>query len=327
MSVSIANEVQDGCAGQVIVVGAGNWGRNLIRNFYELKALAGVVELDAQLREDVSQQYPTVKVYEDYQEALSLDVAAVVIATPAPSHYPLARAALEAGKHVFVEKPMTLRQEQACELTEYAHQVGRCLMVGHLLLYQPAIRWMVDYLAKGEAGEVWHVSTERLKLGRVRREENVWWSFAPHDVSVVLALLGQPSLRSVQSSGHAMLQEGVEDDVRVQLQFEGGQTAHLHCSWYWPELRRQTVVLAQKQMLVYDEVAQKVTVYEKGVDGQLNNRDEGSFAVEFAGSEPLRLECEHFLESIAQGTRPNSDGWNGVAVVSVLEQAMEVLNG
>jgi predicted dehydrogenase len=327
MSVSIVNQTQNACVGQVVVVGAGNWGRNLVRNFYELKALAGVVELDAQLREEVNQKYPTVKVYGDYQEALSLDVAAMVIATPAPTHYHLARAALEAGKHVFVEKPMTLKQEQARELTEYADQVGRCLMVGHLLLYQPAIRWMVDYLAKGEAGEVWHVSTERLKLGRVRREENVWWSFAPHDISVVLALLGQPSLRRVQASGQAMLQEGIEDDVRVQLQFDEGKTAHLHCSWYWPELRRQTVVLAQKQMVVYDEVAQKVTVYDKGVDGQLNNRDEGSFVVKFTGSEPLRLECEHFLESIAQGTRPNSDGWNGLAVVSVLEQAMEVLNG
>ncbi|GCE96474.1 oxidoreductase domain protein [Arthrospira platensis NIES-46] len=312
---------------QVIVVGAGNWGRNLVRNFHELNALAGVVELDANLREQVAANYPDVSLYEDYQQALSTDVSALVLATPAPSHYKLAMMALEAGKDVFVEKPMTLRTDEARSLAEYADRESRILMVGHLLLYQPAISWMRDYLATGKAGNVLHVATQRLKLGKVRREENVWWSFAPHDVSVILELLGKPPLQRVAASGHAILQPGIEDNVHVDLVFAGGQTAHVHCSWYWPLLARNTVVIGDKQMLVYDEVLQKITIYDKGIDGDLHNRDNGSEVVEVADSQPLRIECQHFLDCVKSRQRPLSDGWNGVAVVEILEKATEMLNG
>jgi predicted dehydrogenase len=312
---------------QVIVVGAGNWGRNLVRNFYELGALAGVVEMDASLREKVVATYPDVSVYQDYQQALATDISAFVFATPAPSHYKLAMMALEAGKDVFVEKPMTLRTDEARSLAEFADRESRILMVGHLLLYQPAIGWMRDYLATGQAGNVLHVATQRVKLGKVRREENVWWSFAPHDVSVILELLGKPQLKGVVASGHAMLQPGIEDNIYVDLVFAGGQTAHVHCSWYWPTMARNTVVIGDKQMLVYDEVLQKITIYDKGVDEDFNNRDGGSEVVEVADSQPLRIECQHFLDCVKTRQRPLSDGWNGVAVVEILEKATELLNG
>lgn len=312
---------------QVIVVGAGNWGQNLVRNFHELNALAGVVELDANLREKVAAKYPGVSLYEDYQQALSTDVSALVLATPAPSHYKLAMMALEAGKDVFVEKPMTLRTDEARSLAEYADRESRILMVGHLLLYQPAITWMRDYLATGKAGNVLHVATQRVKLGKVRREENVWWSFAPHDISVILELLGKPQLQGVTASGHAMLQPGIEDNVHVDLVFAGGKTAHVHCSWYWPLLARNTVIIGDKQMLVYDEVLQKITIYDKGVDENLHNRDGGSEVVEVADSQPLKIECQHFLDCVNTRQRPLSDGWNGVAVVEILEKATEGLNG
>lgn len=312
---------------QVIVVGAGNWGRNLIRNFYELEALAGVAEVNPELRSKVEANYPEVRLYQSFEEALKTDIPAIVIATPAPTHYQMAYAALKAGKHVLVEKPMTLRTDEARQLAEYADEHSLILMVGHLLLYQPAISWMRDYLATGKAGQVLHVAARRAKLGRVRREENVWWSFAPHDVSVVLDLLGNPQLAGVEASGHAMLQSGIEDNVHVHLQFATGQTAHIHCSWYWPLLERNTVVIAEKQMLVYDEVAQQVTIYNKGVDGELNNRDEGSETVPVAADEPLRIECQHFLDCMATGQPPRSDGWNGVAVVEILEKATEALHG
>ncbi|MBE9141753.1 Gfo/Idh/MocA family protein [Planktothrix mougeotii] len=312
---------------QVIVVGAGNWGRNLVRNFYELGTLAGVVEIDASLREEVATYYPDVSLYQDYQQALETDVPALVFATPAPSHYRLAMMALEAGKDVFVEKPMTLRTDEARSLAEFADRESRILMVGHLLLYQPAIAWMREYLAGGQAGNVLHVATQRLKLGKVRREENVWWSFAPHDVSVILELLGKPQLQGVTASGHAMLQSGIEDNVHVDLVFAGGQTAHVHCSWYWPLLARNTVVIGDKQMLVYDEVLQKITIYDKGVDENLNNRDQGSYFVEVADTQPLKIECEHFLDCIKTRQRPHSDGWNGALVVEILEKATELLNG
>ena len=261
---------------QVIVVGAGNWGQNLVRNFSKLGALAGVVEVESEKRTQLKSNYPEIPIYPDYHQALKTNTQALVIATPAPTHYQLAKQALEAGKDVFVEKPMTLKADEARSLAEYADKHSQILMVGHLLLYQPAITWMRDYLVSGKAGEVFHVATVRTKLGRVRREENVWWSFAPHDISVVLHLLGNPEIKQVQAQGQAMLQPGIEDNFHVDLIFQGGKTAHIHCSWYWPLLQRSTVVIGQKQMLVYDEVSQTVTVYNKSIDRNLNNVDEGS---------------------------------------------------
>lgn len=312
---------------QVVVVGAGNWGKNLVRNFHALGALAGVAEANPELKNKIEVDYPGLVTYSDYQRVLETDIPAIVLATPAPSHYKFAIAALEAGKDVFVEKPITLKTKEAKALAEYADKHSRILMVGHLLLYQPAIAWMRNYLASGKAGKVLHVTTQRAKLGRVRREENVWWSFAPHDVSVVLDLLGNPQIEKVQACGQAILQPNIEDNIHVDLSFVDGQTAHLHCSWYWPLLERSTTVIAEEQMLVYDEVAQKVTIYNKGVDENLNNRDEGSEVVDVAASEPLKIECLHFLQSVRTREKAYSDGWNGVAVVDILERAQEAMHG
>ena len=311
---------------QVIVVGGGNWGKNLIRNFYQLQALYGIVEIDSQKQAQLKIDYPDLKIYTDYQEALKTDIAAIVIATPAPSHYQLAQAALAAGKDVFVEKPMTLKTAEAKLLAAYAEKQERILMVGHLLLYQPAITWMREHLNTGQAGNVIHVATTRAKLGRVRKEENVWWSFAPHDISVVLHLLGNPQLEQVQATGQAILQPSIEDNIHVDLTFSDDKTAHISCSWYWPLLERSTVVIAAKQMLVYDEVAQTVTVYDKNIDrATLESIDQGRTQIDIAASEPLKLECEHFLHCLETRTKPISDGWNGVAVVEILEQAQQVL--
>ena len=313
---------------QVIVVGGGNWGKNLIRNFYQLNALSGIVEVDSEKQTQYQTDYPNLNIYGEYQEALKTDISAIVIATPAPTHYQLAKAALEAGKDVFVEKPMTLKAEQAKSLAEYADKHGRILMVGHLLLYQPAITWMREHLDTGKAGKVLHVATTRAKLGRVRKEENVWWSFAPHDISVVLHLLSNPEVKKINAQGQAILQPGIEDNVHVDLTFQHDKTAHIHCSWYHPLLQRSTVVIAEKQMLVYDEVAQTVTVFDKSIDRTtLKSIDGGSSKIDIAASEPLKLECEHFLNCLETRTKPISDGWNGVAVVEILEQAQEKLNG
>lgn len=312
---------------KVVVVGAGNWGKNLVKNFYELEALVGVADMSPELRQKARENCPGIELYADFRDALKTDASAFVFATPAPTHYRFAMEAMEAGKDVFIEKPMTLQTEEACKLAEYAEQNDRILMVGHLLLYQPAIAWIRDYLASGKAGEVHHVATQRVKLGRVRKEENVWWSFAPHDVSIVLALLGNPKLDGVKASGHAILQSGIEDQVHVDLNFVGGQTAHLHCSWYYPLLQRGTIVIAEKEMIVYDEAAQTVTVYDKGVDEDLQNREGESFIADVVASQPLKLECQHFLECLETRKRPISDGWNGVAVVEILEKAEEALRG
>ena len=311
---------------QVIVVGGGNWGKNLIRNFNQLNSLFGIVEVDAEKQTQYKTEYPHVNIYSDYQEALKTDITAIVIATPAPTHYQLVKAALEAGKDVFVEKPMTLKAEEAKSLAEYADEQKLILMVGHLLLYQPAITWMREHLKTGKAGKVFHVATTRAKLGRVRKEENVWWSFAPHDVSVVLHLLDNPQLEKINAKGQAIIQPGIEDNIHVDLTFQDNQTAHIHCSWYHPLLERNTIVIAEKQMLVYDEVEQTVTVYDKKIDRTtLKNIDEGSTTIDIAAAEPLKLECEHFLHCLKTRTKPISDGWNGVAVVEILEQAQNAL--
>ncbi|MDV3350373.1 Gfo/Idh/MocA family oxidoreductase [Leptothoe sp. LEGE 181152] len=312
---------------QVIVVGSGHWGKNLIRNFYELGSLAGVVEVSPPLQQRVQTKYPDVPLFTNFQEALATNVSAIVLATPAPTHYSLALAALKAGKDVFVEKPMTLRAEDARKLATYADDHDQILMVGHLLLYQPAIDWIRNYLKSGKAGQVNHVATHRLNLGKVRTMENVWWSFAPHDVSIILDLLDNPPIQTVQASGVSRLQTNIADEVHVDLTFESGQTAHLHCSWQWPLKQRGLVAIADKQMVVYDEIQQVVTIHNKQINSQLEAIDDGITIVDIADEQPLKLECQHFLDCLKTRQQPHSDGWNGVAVVNILEKVQEVLNG
>lgn len=304
---------------KVIVAGAGNWGKNLIKNFHDLNALAGVAEMHPGLRQEIQKNY-AVPVYKDIPEALP-HASALVIATPASSHYDYAKLALETGKDVFIEKPMTLNSVEALELAQLAEAKEKILMVGHLLLYQPAITWIRDYLQKGQAGQVWHIATRRAKLGKVRSEENVWWSFAPHDVSVVLELLGRPQLKHVKAQGKAAVQPLIEDNVDVLLKFTSGQTAHIHSSWYWPTNERCTTILAEKKMIVYDEINQSVTVFDKGIYPDLSNREGPSFQAEVSKEQPLRLECEHFLNCLSTREKPRSDAWNGLAVVEILEKA------
>jgi predicted dehydrogenase len=311
-----------------IVLGAGNWGKNLVSNFYELGALAGVVEPNDALRGVVAQKYPAVPLYQDLAAALKEEsTKMVVIATPAHTHYELAMLAMVAGKDVFVEKPMTLTVKESIALAEYADNNNLILMVGHLLLYQPAIAWMRDYLASGKLGEVKRVVAQRAKLGKVRSVENVWWSFAPHDVSVVLELLGRPKLEQVTAVSCAIIQPQVADEVRVEMVFAGGKTAHIHASWLWPINQRGTVVIGTKGMLVYDEVAQTVAIHHKTVDGELNHHDDGVEIIEVATAQPLRLECQHFLNCVASREQPRSNGWNGVAVVEILEKAQQAMGG
>lgn len=310
----------------IIVVGAGNWGKNLVSNFHDLGALAGVVEPNEILRSVVADKYPAVALYDNLAAALKLDsIKAVVIATPAHTHYDLAMAAMVAGKDVFVEKPMTLKVSESVALAEYADNNNLILMVGHLLLYQPAVTWMRDYLASGQLGEVKRVVAQRAKLGKVRSIENVWWSFSPHDVSVVLELLGRPSLTAVTATSCAILQPQVADEVRVELSFAGGKTAHIHASWLWPINQRGTIIIGSEGMLVYDEVAQTVAMHRKTVDQDLNHHDNGVEIIEVAADQPLKLECQHFLDCLAARQKPLSDGWNGVAVVEILERAQQAM--
>jgi len=308
----------------VIVIGAGHWGKNLVRTFYELGALAGVAEASPALRTELSGKYPDIRLYDDHREALQADVQALVIATPAPTHYPIALEALQAGKDVFIEKPMTLSSAEAEHLVQLADERSRILMVGHLLLYQPAVEELKRLIDAGAIGELKSIHQERLKLGRVRSVENVLWSFGVHDLAVILRLAGRAP-EEIQVVGHRIIQNGIEDDVYLHLRFANDLTAHLHTSWLWPELRRRLTVIGTAGMIVFDEERQVLIHHRKGINPDLSNRDEGETIVFQSSEPPLTRECLHFLECVRDRRQPVSDGRNGLEVVRILELASRQL--
>jgi predicted dehydrogenase len=314
----------------VAVVGAGPWGKNHVRQFHALGRLGGIVEASAALREKMAAEYAGVPVYASLDEMLAVTgekaCAAVVIATPAGTHAAVARQALEADRDVLVEKPMTLATAEAEGLVRLAEARGRVLMVGHLLLFQPAIRWIAQFLREDGLGRVRTISQTRINFGRARAEENALWSLGVHDVAVVLELLGEAPT-AVWATGAATLTEGVEDDVRLTLRFPSGATAFVHSSWLSPTRRRELVIVGEKGMLVFDELARTVTLHKKTFDAKLTQTDGGEEVVFRQEEEPLKLEAEHFLARLDDRARPIADGRQGVAVVAVMEEASRQLGG
>ncbi|MNS59423.1 putative oxidoreductase YhhX [compost metagenome] len=305
---------------KVALIGAGAWGKNLAANLHALGALYAVAEPNPALRARMAELYPGVPVLDDYRPLLDTPVPAVAIATPAPTHFAIANESMLSGKDVFVEKPLTLAAAEADALVDLADSRGRVLMVGHLLMYQPAIRWMAEFLASGRLGRVVSLHQERLNLGRARAVENALWSFGVHDVAVLLHLVGRMPDR-VMTTGQSAVTPGVEDDVHLHLAWEGGPHAHLHASWLWPEKRRRLTVVGTEGMLVYDELDQAVYWHHKGIGANLESRDAG-VEVAFTGAEePLRLELQHFLDRVKDRARPLSDGKSAADVVRVLERA------
>lgn len=310
---------------RVGVIGAGNWGQNVVRTFHALGALAAVGEERADLHPMLERQYPGVPIYADYRKVLEAPLPAVVVATPVASHYAVTKAALLAGKDVLVEKPMTMTTGEAEELSALAQERGRILMVGHLLLFQPGVQWLKAYLDSGGLGRVSTLYQERLNLGRARSVENALWSLGVHDIAVLLYLMGGPPDR-IQATGQRILQPTIEDDVYLHLHFPSGPKGHLHTSWLWPERSRRLVCLGTEGMLLFDEVGQTVTLHRKGITSDLQIRDEGSEILFQGGGEPLMLEAQHFLEGVQSRTRsPIVDGTHGVEVVRVLEAGTAAL--
>ncbi len=322
----------------ISVVGTGDWGANLVRNFANLPGarLVSVCDADPKRLAKTAAQYPGVRAVDDVAEVASdPEVQGVVVASSAVSHYPLAKALLEAGKDVYVEKPITLEVEHAETLCRIAKEKGRILMVGHLLLYHPAVTYMKKLIDDGVIGDVFYVLCQRVNLGKVRKDENALWSFAPHDLSVVLHLLGAEPV-DVVARGAAFLQEGVEDVVFVDLRFPNGKMAHVHVSWLDPHKERKVTVVGSKKMVVFDDMApsEKITIYDKGVDragevvsyGEMLTIRSGDILIpKVPAQEPLRLECLHFVECIRERKRPLTDGVGGLRVVKVLDAAQRSL--
>jgi predicted dehydrogenase len=322
----------------IAVVGTGDWGANLVRNFGALPGarLAALCDSDAKRLSATAAKYPEARACADVDEvALSGEVQAVVVSASAVSHYPLARRLLEAGKDVFVEKPITLEVGHAEELVRLAKKHGRILMVGHLLLYHPAVRYLKGMVERGELGDLYYVYSQRVNLGKVRRDENALWSFAPHDLSVVLHLLGAEPI-DVVARGSAFLQPTVEDVVFVDLRFPDGKVAHVHVSWLDPHKLRKFTVVGSRKMVVFDdmEASEKVRIYDKGVDragevvsygDALTVRSGDILIPKISLQEPLKLECQHFVDCVRDRKTPLTDGEDGLRVVRVLQAAQRSL--
>jgi predicted dehydrogenase len=310
----------------VAVIGTGRWGMNLVKTLYQLSVLRAVADQLEVLCGRIKSEYTDIKVSTDYSIFLTdSNIKAVVIATPAPTHYRIAKEALLAGKDVFIEKPMTLFATEAEELTALAKQKNKILMVGHLLLYQSAVQWIKDYLDSGELGELNSLHQERLGLGRARETENVLWDLGVHDLAVILYLTGIRPLSS-QISGQQRLRQGIEDDIYLHLTFQNNVQAHIHTSWLWPKRRRQLTITGTKGMLIYDEIEQTVTLYRNGINkSDLSNWDEGAELVFKGDGAPLTREMKHFLDCIEKRKAPISDGRSGADVIKVLENVTNQL--
>ncbi len=316
------------------VVGLGYWGPNLARNFAELGVLSWLCELDPGLRATFEARYPGAHVTGSFEELLASDVQAVVIATPVPTHYELARQALEAGKHVLVEKPPAMRPDEIDELVALAAAGDRVLMPGHLLLYHPGVRKLKELIDAGELGEVLCVYGNRQNLGIVRTNENALWSLGVHDLSVILYLLDEEPDECV-AHGRDFLTDGVEDVVFCYLRFPSRKIAHMHLSWLDPHKMRRITVVGREKMVVFDdmELERKVTVYEKApwkradTYGEWQTRSGDIYVPKIPTDEPLKLECQHFLRLVAGDGDRAKVARDGAMVVRALERLTGSLHG
>jgi UDP-2-acetamido-3-amino-2,3-dideoxy-glucuronate N-acetyltransferase len=306
------------------LAGCGYWGKNLARNLYQMGNLVAVADPDAKVLAAVKENHRGVRTYRAYEKMLAdATVKAVCLASPAAQHYAMAKAAMLAGKDVFVEKPLSLKVPEAEELVELAAKRKRVLMVGHILEYHPAVRKLKEFVDSGELGDVHYVYSNRVNLGKIRHEENILWSFAPHDISVILLLVGAlPEWAS--TAGQHYLQHEIADVTMTCLAFPGKPRAHIFVSWLHPFKEQKLVVIGSKKMAVFDDVVKdgKLKIYDKGVDwkdGRPIIRQTAESTLFFPEMEPLREELLHFVDCIRTRKTPRTDGMNGVRVLKVLD--------
>jgi predicted dehydrogenase len=318
------------------VVGLGYWGPNLARNFAAISGceLAWLCDESTDARDKLASSFPGARTTDQLDDLLNdPELDAVVLATPVPTHAALAVRVAEAGKHCFVEKPLATTAADAEAAVAAAERAGRILMVGHLLEYHPAVDRLKDLIDEGQLGGLYYVYGNRLNLGKLRAEENALWSLGAHDVSVVLRLIGEEPVEC-SADGESYVREGVQDVVFCFLRFPSGIVAHLHLSWLVPHKERRLTVVGARRMATFDDMLLdgKLTVYDKGFDedahtwGEYITRSGESFSPQITNAEPLRIECEHFIECIRTGTTPRSDGHSGLRVVRVLERLQQSLD-
>jgi predicted dehydrogenase len=324
----------------VALVGYGYWGPNLLRNYMDLPGarVVWVCDKRPEALSKAQSRYPAVAATTDLEVVLNdPHVDAVLIATPISTHFPIAKAALEAGKHVFVEKPMTADTAQACELVRLAEDRHRTLMVGHTFVFSPPVRKVKEILESGDLGEVYFVTTQRVNLGLHQKDVSVVWDLAPHDLSILYYWLGEAA-ESVNVTGRGCVVPEIPDVAFMNLRFPSGVVAEIQASWLSPVKLRRTIVVGSQKMLVYDDTenVEKVKIFDHGVDFkepadfgefQLSYRTGDIVAPKIPTVEPLFLEGQHFVDSVLNGSAPITDGWAGLRVVASLEAAQASLDG
>ncbi len=316
----------------IAVIGGGYWGKNLVRNYYNLDALKLIADKSETILSNLKNQFKGVDTCLAIADVLSRDdIHGVVISTPAETHFNIARESLLAGKHVYVEKPLVLEEAEGHELIDLAKKNDRVLMVGHLLQYHPVFMRLKEMVQAGELGRINYIYSHRLNLGKIRREENILWSFAPHDISMILSLAGEEP-ESLVTTGGCYLHQKIADVTTTHMEFPSGMRAHIFVSWLHPFKEQKLVVVGDKKMAVFDDTLpwkDKLLLYSHQINWK-NNMPVPTKAdperVDIAQEEPLRQECRHFLDCIKTGTKPSTDGEEGLRVLKILNASQASLN-
>lgn len=322
------------------VIGAGYWGPNLARNLEEMSItdLVAVVDKSPERTGKIAERFPNIQVFDSYDKLFDLGLDAVIIATPPKTHFHIAKDCLEHGLNVLVEKPLTLLSEDSETLIKIAESKNLVLMVGHVYEYNSAVAYIKELIDSGELGDIYYIDAVRASLGLFQPDLNVMWDLAPHDLSIILHLLGQfPTAISANGGSYVLNYLGIHDLVYVHMDFPNGTIANLRSSWLDPDKTRRITVVGSKKMLIFDDVAlEKIKVFDKGVDIHPDTDNYGNFQAHYRygdaltphiqWQEPLRAECEHFIQCIIDGKTPITDGHNGLRVVKLLEAADQSLH-
>jgi UDP-2-acetamido-3-amino-2,3-dideoxy-glucuronate N-acetyltransferase len=314
----------------IAVIGSGYWGKNLVRNFHQLGVLKLICDKNENIVNQFKKQYTDIETCLDLEEIFSNeDIKAVVVATPAETHFAVSHKALSAGKHVFVEKPLALTETDGQQLVKLAERNELILMVGHILHYHPALIKLKELINSGELGKIQYLYSNRLNIGKIRHEENILWSFAPHDISVILMLLGEMP-ESVYATGGSYLQRKIPDTTLTTMDFPSGVKAHIFVSWLHPYKEQKLVVVGDKKMAVFDDVSEdKLLLYHHRIDWvdriPVASKEEAE-VVPVHMEEPLKAECLHFLECIENKQQPQTDGQEGLRVLKILQASQASLD-
>ncbi len=308
---------------RVAVIGCGLWGRNIVRNFYNLEVLDTVCDLDEENLKKVISQYENVKTTNDFNLIINNpEITAVAVVTPSHTHFKFVKMALEAGKHVYVEKPISTSAKEAQTLKEIAEAKGLILMVGHLLLYHPAVNRLKMLIDEGELGEIVYAQSDRLNVNYFKNDRSVMWDLAPHDVSMMSYVIGQEPQQVISAIGCSSERNEIMDITHLGIQFEGGVIGHITDSWITPMKHVRLLVRGTKKTAILDDTLQenKLQVFENNRAGSTTD-----IKIDYLEIEPLKLECQHFIACCESGRGARSDGENGFNVVRILEEAEKIM--